>query len=149
MHRRIESLLQSTATPFREVRHSEIPGLAGPADVARALNCPLGRITKTLFMKARENVLVVLPVNRRVDFRALAEILGKRPQMASSIELAEVTDYPPLSVSPLACGNVPVLVDTALAAHEWVLIGSGELATELDIRVCDLVALTSARMVRL
>jgi prolyl-tRNA editing enzyme YbaK/EbsC (Cys-tRNA(Pro) deacylase) len=146
MHSRIERLLKSTATPFREIRHAEIPGLAGPADLARALACPLDRITKTLFMKVDRYVLLVLAVNRRVDFKALSEVLGRRPQMASTAELAATIDYPPLSVSPLACGSVPVLLDSALTAHEWVLIGSGELATEIEIRVSDLIGLTGARM---
>jgi Cys-tRNA(Pro)/Cys-tRNA(Cys) deacylase len=147
MHHRIERLLQDTRTSYRELRHSDYPQpIRTPADVARACGCELSRITKTLFMKTDEYLSVVLPVNRRVDFKKIAAIQGKRPEMASSSELAEALDYPPLSVSPLACAHVPIILDLALAQHEWVLIGSGEIGTEIEISWHDLVTLTGGQV---
>jgi Cys-tRNA(Pro)/Cys-tRNA(Cys) deacylase len=147
MHRRIERLLQDTGTLYRELRHSDYPQpINAPADVAHALGCELSRITKTLFMKADEYLLVVLPVNRRIDFKKITAIWGKRPEMALCSELAETLDYPPLSVSPLACARLPVILDSTLAEHEWILIGSGEMGTEIKIAWRDLVALTGGRV---
>jgi Cys-tRNA(Pro)/Cys-tRNA(Cys) deacylase len=147
MHRRIETLLQDTGTLYQELRHSDYPQLIKtPADVAQALGCELSQITKTLFMKTDEYLLVVLPMGRRVDFKKITMILGKRPEMALSSELAETLDYPPLSVSPLACARLPVILDSALAEHEWVLIGSGEIGTEIKIAWHDLVALTGGQI---
>jgi Cys-tRNA(Pro)/Cys-tRNA(Cys) deacylase len=139
MHSRIERLLQDTGTPYRELRHSDYPQLIKtPADVAQALGCELSRITKTLFMRTDEYLLVVLPMDRRIDFKKIS--------IALSLELAEALDYPPFSVSPLACARLPVILDSALAEHEWVLIGSGEIGTEIKIAWHDLVALTGGQI---
>jgi Cys-tRNA(Pro)/Cys-tRNA(Cys) deacylase len=147
MHSRIERLLQDTGTPYRELRHADYTQpIKAPADVAQALGCELSRITKTLFMRTDEYLLVVLPMDRRADFKKISVILGKRPEIALSLELAEALDYPPFSVSPLACARLPVILDSALAEHEWVLIGSGEIGTEIKIAWRDLVELTGGQI---
>jgi Cys-tRNA(Pro)/Cys-tRNA(Cys) deacylase len=147
MHHRIESLLQDTGTPYRELRHSDYPQpIKTPADVAHALGCELSQITKSLFMRTNEFMLVVLPVDRRIDFKKITAICGRRPEMALASELSETLDYPPLSVSPLACAHLPVILDSTLAEHEWVLVGSGEVGTEIEMSWHDLVALTSGKV---
>jgi prolyl-tRNA editing enzyme YbaK/EbsC (Cys-tRNA(Pro) deacylase) len=147
MHIRVEEFLNVRKAKFREIRHSDLPSVNGPIDVAKALNKPIEQISKTLFLRTSGYVLFVLPVSRRVDFHALSELLGSRPQMASPAELATTLAYPPMSVSPLACGEIPVLIDSSLIPHPTVLIGSGERGSEIELDVNTLLELSNARVV--
>jgi Cys-tRNA(Pro)/Cys-tRNA(Cys) deacylase len=148
VHERIRTLLLSTAIRYREIRHSDFPEpIRSPADFARALGCEEARITKTLLVKAGDEFcLVVLPAPSRLHFSKLAAMQAKkRYSMASREEVAQLLDYPPLSVSPLASRGIPVIIDSTLQAYDTVFVGAGSVGVEIELAPSDLIALTHAQ----
>lgn len=119
-----------------------------PADFAVALGYELARITKTLLVRATTGeryAIVVAPMGKKVDFRALANLLGvKRVEVAPASDLAARTGYPEKGVSPLGVTGVPVFIDEGLFAFATILVGAGVGGVEIEIDPNDLAAAANA-----
>jgi Cys-tRNA(Pro)/Cys-tRNA(Cys) deacylase len=114
---------------------------------AAALGVPPERVFKTLVARAdRTTVVVLVPVSREVDFRALAAALGaKRAQMVDPAEAERVTGYVTGGISPIAQKRGhPTVVDASVAALDVVWVSGGRRGLELGLRPADLLRLTGA-----
>lgn len=154
VHPRVREVLEQHGVDVRVHRHQDLPlEIRGPQDVAAALGWPLERITKSLFVRCRchgRYAVVVCPVNRKVDLTAAARELGcTRLELASRQELAAFLEYPPGGVSPIAVGNLPVLLDRAVLEHPTVLVAAGEVRVEVEIDPARLRTITGARVLSL
>lgn len=122
-----------------------------PSDFADALGYELARITKTLFLRSRDDdrhYLVVCSMDKRVDLPGLAARLGtRRLEMASLVDLQRLVGYPPTSVTPIAVDDIPVFMDETLLRHATVLTGAGVPRVEIEISPHDLTALCNAQIV--
>lgn len=112
----------------------------GPQDFADALGYDISRITKSLFLRARDgsrHAMVVCAADRRVDLRAVAQALGcGRMEVAPVEELAALVGYPPQGVSPFGLRDgISVLVDENLAGGPTVLVGGGDTGVEIEVAV--------------
>lgn len=149
IHPRIaEALSQHGISPIVH-RHGLMPvAPQRPQDMARLLDWPLSRITKSLFLRTRPEgsyTVVVCPVDRRVDLARLAERLGvRRLELATPQELSAWLGYSPGGVSPLGTDGIPVYLDDALLRYPSVLIAGGEVGVEIEMEPRDLLRLTGA-----
>jgi Cys-tRNA(Pro) deacylase len=127
--------------------------IRAPKDFADALGYELARISKTLFLKSRDedrHYLVVCSMDKRVDLAGLAARLGaKRLEMASLADLQRLVGYPPTSVTPIAVHDIPVFLDETLLHYPSVLTGAGVPRVEIEISPRDLAALCNAQTVSL
>lgn len=153
VHPRVAAVLERHGLRPRIHRHRDMPQPQnGPEDVARALGWPLDRITKSLFLRARDGsyVVVVCPVMRRADLGRVASHLGcGRLELATPQELSAWLGFSPGGVSPIATPDVRVVMDEALFDHETVLTAAGEVAVEIEIDPRDLRRVTGASVLAL
>lgn len=127
--------------------------IQSPADFAAVLGYELGRITKTLLVRSTaggQYAMAVAPMGKKVDFRALAALIGvKRVEVAPAPDLAAVAGYPEKGVSPIGVDGVPVFIDEALFDFATILVGAGEPGVEIEMAPGDLAAVTGARRANL
>lgn len=155
MHPRIEALLREEAIEYRVHRHQDYnQPIQSPADFAAALGYDIRRITKTLLLKSTSEpsrfCLAALSAPDKINLPYLAELTStKRLKMAGAMELTEQIGYPPLSVTPLAAGTLPVFVEEALLRYETILTGAGVVGVEIELKPSDFVRLCSAQVIPL
>ena len=149
---RIVEALNASAVAYRVHRHDDFDRpIRAPKDFADALGYDLSRITKTLFLKSRDeerHYLVACSMDKRVDLPALAVRLGaRRLELAPLADLQRLVGYPPTSVTPIAVPEIPVFMDETLLCHPTVLTGAGVPRVEIEISPSDLAALCRAQTV--
>lgn len=143
-------MLRSKGIAFEETRHPPVYTV----DDMLALDMPHpDRIAKNLFLrddKKRNYYLVVSREDRKVDLKALREVLGSRPlSMASEADLWEFLKLTKGSVTPFGVlndddGRVEVTIDSffeggVMGIHPndntcTVWIGSGDLVSVISDR---------------
>ena len=123
-------------------------------EAARVVGVPVGQIVKTLVFVVRgEPYLVLASGATRVDYRALARVLGvsrKRVRLARPDEVLTWTEYPVGAVPPIALPRAfPTLMDERLLQWEAVYAGGGAAHALLFIPVKVLQEVTGAQVTRL
>ncbi len=152
MHQRIDQFLKERAATYIVRRHCDCDvAIHSPNDFARAIGYPQARVTKTLFLRSRNDgayCLIVLPSDRRANLHRVGECIGKSPlELASRTDLELVLGFPPTAVSPLGARAVSVVVDTCLMAFETILVGSGVIGIEIEIAPQTLASLVGAKVI--
>lgn len=149
LHPRVEKALVNSGANYKIHRHVDYQdAITNADDFSQALGYEIGRITKTLFVRAhdgREFAALVCSMDRRIDFKAAARVLClKRIETASQAELEAKINYPRNGVSPVGLPrDIRVLIDEGLGQYPTVLIGGGETAIEIEIapkelaRICE------------
>lgn len=127
--------LKSRNIEFKTIHLDEIPRTA--QDVERIYGCPLHQVLKTLiFIGKTEQVIVVLPGDKRVDMDKLKEVTkGNILRMAKPDEVEEITGYTIGGISPFGIEkNVKKIIDESVFKIKTVNIGSGkaEIGIELN-----------------
>ena len=149
------TLLLSSAGVAYEVRAYETA--AGRADgrhdygaeAAAALGVPRSTVFKTLVVEAgRGTVLALVPVDRQLDPKALASVVGARTAALVEPSTAErVTGYVVGGISPLAPKRqMPAVVDETALAHERIHVSAGRRGLQIVIAPSDLVRVLGARI---
>lgn len=124
-------------------------------EAAALLGVPGASVLKTLVVlreaPARAKPLLVLvPSDRQVDLKRLAQALGeKRLRMATQREAEQLTGLKVGGISALAVrsGAFEVLVDASVASWERVHVSAGVRGVDLELGVADLLAVTGGRLV--
>ncbi|EAU62906.1 YbaK/ebsC protein [Stigmatella aurantiaca DW4/3-1] len=116
------------------------------AAAARELGIPVGGIFKSLvFTTDTDEVLVVvLPGDRRVDFKAVARVAGcRKVAFASPARALEATGYPPGGTPPLGYPQpLRVFVDEALLQYAQGYGGGGRPELLLRLTPQELLRVT-------
>ncbi len=154
MHANVAGALEGTTHPHVVHHHAELAvEIRNPADFAAALGYEQGRITKSIFLRSVDRsryVVAVCSVKKTLDLAFIAKRIGvDRVTMASPKELSEKLGYPSKGVSPLGCGDIPVLLDEGLLAFHSVLVGAGEPGVEVEMDPVHLQQLTGGELLPL
>ncbi|WP_187774231.1 aminoacyl-tRNA deacylase [Lolliginicoccus suaedae] len=150
VHGRIREVLDRGDLDVTVHEHASLPGpIRSPQDFADALGYSLDRITKSVFLRARNgasHAVAVCAMGRKLDMGRVAGLVGTgRMELAGAEELARVLDYPRHGVSPLGVPSpVMVLVDAGLLDQPTILVGGGAAGVEVEIAPRDLVAAAGA-----
>jgi prolyl-tRNA editing enzyme YbaK/EbsC (Cys-tRNA(Pro) deacylase) len=152
VHPRVREVLERSRVPVRVRRHADQPlPVNGPRDFAAALGFDIGRITKSLFVRCAchgRYAVIVCPVHRRAHMPTIARHLGcSRLELASLSELEALLGFSPGGVSPIGCGDIPVLLDEHLFEFPTVLVAGGEVAVEIEIDPVRLAEITGSKVV--
>lgn len=134
---RIVELLDKNQIQYVSKRHA--PTLTS-ADSARERGEPLKIGAKALLVKTdKEFLLAVLPADRRLDTKALREIVhSKNIRFATAEELLNLTGLVPGSVPPF--GNIlgiKMFVDEALFREEYMAFNAGSLEISIKMKTAD------------
>jgi Cys-tRNA(Pro)/Cys-tRNA(Cys) deacylase len=155
MHKKVKNALEGQAEAYTVHRHSDyVMTIRSPRDFAEAIGYSVERIAKSLFLCSCERphtyAIVVLSANHSINFTVIAEHLEcKRMQIASREELNVQLGYPPTGVSPIGVEAIPIFLDESLVNYQTIIVGSGEIGTEIEISPTVLLDLTSGRVANL
>jgi prolyl-tRNA editing enzyme YbaK/EbsC (Cys-tRNA(Pro) deacylase) len=112
---------------------------------ARALGVEPARIAKTLAIRVKDEViLVVARGDARLDNRKTKAAFGGRPRMLGAEEILALTGHPVGGVCPFGLATpLPVYCDVSLLAFDEVFPAAGSLTSSVRVtphRLADLVA---------
>jgi len=128
-----------------DLRYIEVEASTATVDTAaEALGVEPGRIAKTLAVRVREHLfLLVTRGNARLDNRKCKDALGARPRMLGAEETLEATGHPVGGVCPFGLARpLPIYLDESLKAFDVVYPPGGSLNTSVEVpteRLFDLV----------
>jgi Cys-tRNA(Pro)/Cys-tRNA(Cys) deacylase len=116
---------------------------------AEALGVAPGRLLKTLMAKADRIVCVLVPADREISLKRLAQAAGaKHAEMLKPVEAERVTGYRVGGISPFGQKKrLPVFIDAAALAYPTVIVNGGQRGLQIELSPADLVALLDAREV--
>ena len=138
---RLESLLRDENARFRVIRH---PAEGNSERVAAIRGTQVGQGAKAMLCRAKDQqgalILAVLPGDRKVDFRKVAQAVGsKKVSLASPDEATATTGcvigaIPPFSFTP----EIRLVVDPQLLArHDEIAFNAGRLDTSIVLNAAD------------
>ncbi|RMG96772.1 MAG: aminoacyl-tRNA deacylase [Chloroflexi bacterium] len=121
-------------------------------EVAAQIGVSPEQVFKTLVVKrpSAKPMLVIIPANRTLDLKKLAQAAGvKKLKMATHQEAEEMTGLQVGGISPLLLINkgFDIYLDVAAQSHEQIYISAGQRGINLKIGVADLLKVTRARWV--
>lgn len=134
------------ASPDRHGRERDERPSYG-TDAASALGVEPARVLKTLAATVDDRlVLAVVPVDRELDPKRLADACGGRRAVLAEPAAAErATGYVIGGISPLGSKRVlPVVVDASALAHATVFVSAGRRGLQLELAPRDLLRLSGA-----
>ena len=133
-----------TAHPYTHDPHST---LGYGLEAAAALGFPPEQVFKTLVTSVDGTLVVgVVPVDRRLDLKALAHAAGgKKAAMAEQAAAERATGYVVGGISPLGQRQrLRTVVDESALAFETVYVSGGRRGLDVGLAPADLVSLTGA-----
>jgi Cys-tRNA(Pro)/Cys-tRNA(Cys) deacylase len=120
------------------------------AEAAEKLGLPGARVFKTLIVALNGDpkrlAVGMIPVDRQLDLRALAEACGaKRAEMARAEDAERGTGYRLGGISPLGQKRrLPSVLDRSADDFDTLFVSAGRRGLELEISPRDLVELLDA-----
>jgi Cys-tRNA(Pro)/Cys-tRNA(Cys) deacylase len=118
--------------------------------VAQALGVAPARVYKTLVAKVDGAHLVcaVVPVEQRLDLKALARAVGGRQAvLAERPEAERRTGYVRGGISPLGQRyQLPVVVDQSALEHATIYVSAGKRGLQIELATDDLVHPATAQV---
>lgn len=122
-------------------------------EIAIVLNLVPDEVFKTLVVlppeAGKKPMLVMLPANKQLDTKKLAEVVAvKKVKLASHKEAEQLTELQVGGISAVALLNKPfsVYLDESAKRHAQICISAGKRGFQLKVGVEDLIKLTNARV---
>ncbi|RWR00922.1 prolyl-tRNA synthetase [[Pantoea] beijingensis] len=146
----LESVRQFFADRAPEIEIIELAeSTATVVLAARAHHVEPGQIAKTLSLKVKEQVvLVVTRGDARLDNRKLKETLGAKARMLTTDEVVNWTGHPVGGVCPFGLENpLQVFCDISLKSFDEVLPAAGAIHSAVRISPQYMAELTNAQWV--
>lgn len=142
-------LLERADVAHRVVTYSHDPTRDSyGTEAAEALGLSPDRVFKTLLatVDGAETVVAVLPVDRRLDLKALARAAGaKKAAMADPADAERLTGYVVGGISPLGQRKrLRTFIDTTATELDEVHVSGGRRGLEVAVDPADLASLLSA-----
>jgi prolyl-tRNA editing enzyme YbaK/EbsC (Cys-tRNA(Pro) deacylase) len=114
------------------------------AEAAQALGVAPGQIAKTLSLRLKDEVvLVVARGDARLDNRKTKDVLGARPRMLGAEEVAALTGHPVGGVCPFGLAKpLPIYCDLSLRDYPLIYPAAGSRTASVCLapdRLADLV----------
>jgi Cys-tRNA(Pro)/Cys-tRNA(Cys) deacylase len=121
-------------------------------DAAASLGVDPARIFKTLIVTADGRLAAsVVPVDRQLDTRAAAKILGARSvELADPVVAARAAGAPVGGISPLGMRRgMPTVIDASAMGHATVFVSAGRRGLQVELAPESLVRLSTAKIGRI
>jgi Cys-tRNA(Pro)/Cys-tRNA(Cys) deacylase len=144
------AVLTYEAPPHHGRDRDERPSYGQEAAVA--LGVDPARMFKTLIAQADDRLVAALvPVDRELDLKALAQAVGsRRTALADPAAAERATGYVVGGISPLGGRRpMPTFIDATALDHPTVLVSAGRRGLQLSLAPRDLIRLTEATVVLL
>jgi len=143
------ALLERTGTAHtvHTYEHDPASTLGYGEEAAHALGISASQLFKTLLASVEGRLVVgIVPVDRQLDLKALAQAVGgKKAAMADPAVAERATGYVVGGISPLGQRQQhPTVLDVSALAHESVYVSGGRRGLDVGLAPTDLIALTGA-----
>lgn len=129
-------------------------GMRDAEEIAGVLNIAADEVFKTLVVLPPESgkkpLLVMVPANKQLDTKKLAEAIGaKKVKLATHKEAEQLTGLQVGGISAVALLNKPyaIYIDESAGRLAHIYISAGKRGIQLRVGVTDLIKLTNARTV--
>lgn len=123
-----------------EYEHSE--GFVDGESVARRLNQDVGKVFKTIVTVAntREYLVVMLPVNKEIDLKAVARVFNvKSVEMINVKDITKVTGYIRGGCSPVGMKKqFRTVIDNSALQYDTFIFSAGKIGMQVEIPVRDI-----------
>ncbi|HEX7195748.1 MAG TPA: YbaK/EbsC family protein [Candidatus Limnocylindria bacterium] len=150
MHPNVERVIAAARAAGLDISVERFPeGTRTAADAARAVGCEVAQIVKSLvFMVSDAPVVALVSGANRVDLARLADAMGGgAARRADGDEARAATGYAIGGVPPFGHdGNVAVLVDRDLMAHDRLWAAAGLPDAVFAVHPDDLVRASGGRI---
>ena len=133
VHGALLALLERAGVPFRSWQHEAV---TTSDDAARVRGVSPDTGAKALLVKAGAGfVLLVLPGDRQLDWKAARRALGAREiRFATAEELAQLTGLEKGALPPFGClFGVPTVVDPRIAEVPLVRFNAGATTASVEM----------------
>jgi Cys-tRNA(Pro)/Cys-tRNA(Cys) deacylase len=141
-------LLIRSKTVYSVVTYHHDPSVESFGDeAATALGVEPARVFKTLVVRTDTSLVVgVVPVDKALDMKALAKVLGaKRARMADSVVAARSSGYVLGGISPLGQKHpLATVIDESASSFTTIFVSGGRRGLEIELSPDDLARLTTA-----
>lgn len=143
MAENIETFLNSQNIKFEIKNYS--PLAKNAREAAEEMGMPEERLLKSLLLKSKSGyILLLIPSSAKIDFNELSQRLNEKYELAPPEDVADLTGYQIGTVSPFCLKtNIPIYLDKAALAMDFVGVGSGEKGKEIILRPNDLLKIVS------
>ena len=143
------ALLEREGVPHtvHPYEHDPAAGLSFGMEAAATLGLEPAQVFKTLVADVDGRLTVaVVPVDRQLDLKALARVVGgKRGVLAPPPAAERATGYVVGGISPLGQKHrLPTVVDESALAFDVVYVSGGRRGLDVGLAPDDLVHLTGA-----
>lgn len=143
-------LLEGRKVPYDVVTYPESERDAEV--IAGIVGAPPGQLFKTLVVarEGKKPLLVMIPADRQLDLKKLAQVTGdKKLHMASQTQAEALTGLQVGGISPLALLNkgFAILIDASMAAQTHIYLSAGKRGVNLKVPVAALLQIIQARQV--
>ena len=117
--------------------------------VADELNIAYELMYKTIILHSLKNyVVTVLPVNKEIDLKKVAKIIGQK-----SVEPIDVNDIEKISgyirggCSPIGMKKLfPTIIHEDALLCEYIFVSGGKIGVDIKLSVDDLINITKAKV---
>ena len=147
----VDHRLHEVSPPERHGRERDARPDYG-RDAATSLGIDPARMFKTLIVDVDGRLAVaIVPVDRQLDTRAVAAVLGGRvAELADPVAAARAAGSPVGGISPLGMRRaLPTVIDDTALAHETVFVSAGRRGLQLELAPTALVRLSTAKIGRI
>ncbi len=120
-------------------------------EAVQALGLAPERVFKTLIASADGDrarlVVAVIPVDKHLDLKALAGVVGaKRMAMADEADAERTTGYVVGGISPLGQRKrLPLVLDESGLRYETIYVSAGRRGLEIELAPNDLLKLSAGK----
>jgi Cys-tRNA(Pro)/Cys-tRNA(Cys) deacylase len=121
-------------------------------EAVRALGVEPGRVFKTIVARVDGRlVLAIVAVDRSLDLRALAAVIGGRTaELADPADAERATGYVVGGISPLGSRRpLPAVLDESAHEYARILVSAGRRGLQVELAPADLARLASAASARI
>lgn len=119
-------------------------------EAAERRSIAVERILKTMVVRISDDrfVLVMVPGDRLIDWKALRALLGERRlSLADEDEAFAATGYRRGTITPFgAMGDWPLVIEASVVGSGEVSVGTGTNGVAVHLDADDLIAVTGGRV---
>ena len=120
-------------------------------EAAKAVNCQLGQIVKSLVFQTKSSlkpVLILTSGENQVNETMVGEVLGEEIKFAPARFVREQTGFAIGGVSPYGLKKgIPIFIDEDLLKHEIIWAAAGSHYAVFSITPQELVSTTDSRVI--
>lgn len=147
-------VLEGQKVPYEVVPYPS--DMRDAEEIAAVLRVPPEQVFKTLVVlppgtsgKLTKPLLTIVPANRQLSLKKLAQLLGvKKVKMASHQEAETITGLQVGGISALALLNkgFAIFLDESASAFAEIYVSAGQKGLDVRLKVKDLIKVTGAKV---